>query len=137
MREVIAVPVVQEEDNQLNLEASLRQILVAYPDISTIVCSSTRETLGVVSALIDMNRIHDTLVVGLDTNEEIEAHLRTGVVDVAIYVDYFKVGNQAMTHLFKYLQGEFVSMYSTVDVSFATQWSMNEQTEEAGENHEK
>lgn len=119
--EVKTIQVDFEGENILNAEGAARDIINDYSDLRAIICLSSEETLGVVQAIKDMNKINDVTVIGSGDGEEILDYVSRGVIYATIIPDNERIGYEAMLDMTKYKDGLFVSQYRDIFVRFITE----------------
>jgi len=117
----------------LNAEGATRHILSRYNDLIGIVCSNGEETLGVVQALKDMNKINDVIVIGSDDSPEIIDFIERGVIFSTVISDNRRLGYEVVDDLAKYLKGDFVSYYKDIQVSILVREDIAAYKREAGD----
>lgn len=124
-------------ENMLNAEGLTRSIINQYGDIRAIVCQSGEETLGVIVALKDLNKINDIIVIGSDDYEEILEYISRGVIYATIISDNEKMGYEAISSIVHHDDKEFVSQYMNIDVRIIDQSNVDAYMREIGEHNEQ
>lgn len=119
--QVKAMKVTNEVENVLNAEGLTKSILTDYPDVKAIICLSGDETLGVVQALKDANKLGDMVVIGSDDDPAILDYVHRGVIEATIVSDNERIGYEALLDLTKHNEGLFVSQYRDIDVRIITE----------------
>lgn len=61
-------------------EDAAYDILTRYPDIDAIICTSEKDTFGVVQVIIDMNRVGKTKVIGAGVSKDILKYIELEVI---------------------------------------------------------
>lgn len=99
------IAIIQTDQSILGGEAATRQLLVANPDIDTLVCLSARDTIGAVQALVDMNRLGNVAIIGSDDTPVIREMIQKKVISAAIARRPRQMGSQAMEALLSVILG--------------------------------
>lgn len=104
----------------LNSEDVAKEILRENEDLRAIICLSTAETLGVIEAIKDMNKVNDVVVIGSGDSEEVIDYVSRGVLYATIVPDHARIGYEALLDLTKHHEGNFVSQYRDINVRVIT-----------------
>lgn len=126
---VTPIRVNYEGENILNAEEIAYDIITEYEDLRAIICLSSKETLGVVQALKDLNKINDVAVIGSGDSEEILEFVSRGVVYATIVPDNSRIGYEALLDMTKHKDGLFVSQYRDIFVRLITEKDLEDYLE--------
>lgn len=127
-----------EGENILSAEEIAYDIITDYDDLRAIICLSSKETLGVVQAIKDLNKINDIVVIGSGDSEEVLDYISRGVVYATIVPDNAQIGYEALLDMTKYKDGLFVSQYRDISLSFITEKNLEDYLEhKEGDGNEK
>lgn len=124
-------------ENTLNAEGVTRNIINLYDDLVAIVCSSGEETLGVVQALKDTDKINEVVVIGNDDYPEILDYIERGTVYATVVADNERLGYEAMVHMYEFNTGQFVSQYKDIRVNIIQKSNMDSYLTEVGDRYDK
>lgn len=84
------------QDSVLAAMDVTEQCLLNDEDIDYFVCTNEAITIGAARAVIDLNRVGDTEVIGIGTSEEIERYLEKNIVSRVLETDAFQMGYKAV-----------------------------------------
>lgn len=126
------VKVAYQSENIINAEVLTKSILDEYEDIRAIICLSGQETLGVIQALKEANKINQIKVIGSDDEEIILDYVNRGVILATIVADNERIGYEALFDLMKHIEGLFVSQYRDIDVQIISKENLEAYLERIG-----
>ena len=126
----------QGEDT-LNAEGVTRSVVNEYDDLVAIICTTGEETLGVVQALKETNKINDVVVIGSEDYQEILEYIERGTVFATVVPDNERLGYEAITHLVEYNNGSFVSQYKDIQVNIIEKETIETYIREVGDRFEE
>lgn len=124
-------------EDALNAVAYTRNVINEYNDLVAIICTTGEETLGVVEALKETNKISDIVVIGSDDYKEILDYVERGTVFATVVPDNERLGYEAMTHLIEYSNGQFVSQYKDIQVNIIESQNIETYIREVGDRFEQ
>lgn len=124
-------------DDSLNAEGKTGMILNTYSDLVAIVCSNGEETLGVIQALKDNNKINEVMVIGSDDYPEILDYVKRETITATVITDNERLGYEAIVNLVDYNNGAFVSDYKDIRVNLLTGQFVDAYIEEVGNRYEE
>lgn len=132
------IPEINEDtgDNALSAEGQTGQILRKYDKLVAIITSNGDETLGVIQALINRNRINDIAVIGNDDNPEILEFIRRETIPATIVTDNERLGYDGIVNLVEHNNGQFVSQYKDIRVNIVDGDNVHLYLDKEGDGHE-
>ncbi len=119
-----------QSDTVLNSEGLASEVIRDYPDLRAFICLSGEDTIGVIQALKDANKLNEVLVIGSDDDEEILDYINRGVLSATIVPDIENIGYEAILDLNKYNEGMFVSQYRDIAVKIVDKSNLSTYLEE-------
>lgn len=125
------------EGDLINAEGVTRQIIAKYDDISAIVCSDSRVTIGVVQGVKEANAVGDIEVVGFGFSEDIIEFIKKEVIYATVVANYEQAGYSAVDTLVNHLEGGFVSAYQNIPIVVPSNETIIQYMEEIGYTNEE
>lgn len=87
-------------------EKIIRDILYNYPEINTVVCTSSNDTLEVAQVLIDLNKTNKITVIGYSNSQQIRSYIKNNVIYGSVYENPKDTGYKSIQCLFRLMTGE-------------------------------
>ncbi len=88
------------------------------PDI--LVCLDETSTTSACQAIVDSNHVGDVQILGYSLNDTIVNALQKGIIPATLAVSTQEIGEKAVDDLNEYLDSDFLSEYSSIDISTVT-----------------
>lgn len=96
----IKIEIVKESDkNNLVANNAIQDILINHPYINTIVCTSSKDTIGAARLVIDSNHVSDITIIGYDSTPEILSYIKKGIIYATIVPGSYKIGSDSVKTL--------------------------------------
>lgn len=92
-------------------ETIIRSILNDYPDVDTVVCTGSNDTLEIVQVLIDLNRESGITVIGYGNTPQIREYIKKANIFGSVYEDPEETGYQCIENLVLGIMGKKVPRY--------------------------
>lgn len=90
-------------------EKIIRNILYDEPDINTVVCTSSDDTLEIARVLLDLNKTSDITVIGYGYSSQVRDYIKNGVIFGSVYENPEKTGSKSIECLVNLLNMKDVS----------------------------
>jgi len=123
-----------EGENILNAEGVTKALLDKYPDIVSIICNNSEESLGVIQALKDANELENIQVIAFGDDAEILDYVKRKVIYATVVPDIEGMGYNVIKNLIDYKNGDFVSSYQNIHVDILSKENISDYLE--GKNNE-
>lgn len=120
--------------NILNAEGATKELLDEYSDIIAIICNNSEESLGVIQALKDANKLDYVQVIAFGDDSVILDYVKRKVIYGTIIPDIEAMGYNVIKNLIDYKNGNFVSSYQNIHVEILLKENVEEYIE--GKSHE-
>lgn len=101
-----------------------QEILNNYPEVNTIVCTSSKDTIGAAQLVVDFNRVEDITIIGYDNAPEILSYIKKGVVYGTIVPGAYKIGCDSIKSLISLKDNGRVSAYVHTDSAIITKYNL-------------
>ncbi len=88
------------------------------PDI--LVCLDETSTTSACQAIVDSNHVGDVQILGYSLNDTIINALQKGVIPATLAISTQEIGTKAVDDLNEYLDSDFLSEYSSIDITTVT-----------------
>ncbi len=124
----------QEGQVILNAEEITKSLLNRYPDIVSIICNSSEESLGVIQALKNENRLDDIQVIAFGHDEVILDYVKREIIFASIVPDIEDMGYNAIKNIADFKRGDFVSSYQNMPFMILTKENVSPFLEVEDEN---
>jgi len=131
-------PIVDEfsGEESLNAVSETIKIIDLYKDLKAIVCSNGDETLGVIQALKEMNKLNEVLVIGNDDYDEILDYVERGTILATVVTNNERIGYEAISQMVEHNKGKFVSQYKDIVVELIDSSNIHSYYEKIGDRYE-
>jgi len=131
-------PIVDEfsGEESLNAVSETIKIIDLYKDLKAIVCSNGDETLGVIQALKEMNKLNEVLVIGNDDCDEILDYVERGTILATVVTNNERIGYEAISQMVEHNKGKFVSQYKDIVVELIDSSNIHSYYEKIGDRYE-
>lgn len=94
-----------QDSGYFGAEKTIRDILTNNPDINTVVCTSSDDTLEVTQVLIDLNKVGRITVIGYNNLPQIRDYIRNDVLYGSVVENPEETGYQSIKSLVRHCQG--------------------------------
>ncbi|MCH4891151.1 sugar ABC transporter substrate-binding protein [Acidaminobacter sp. JC074] len=111
----------------LDAEDVTKQLLFKYDDIVSMVCNSSEESIGVIQALKDANKLDDIQVVAFGDDETIMDFVSRDVILGTVVPDMKEMGYMALKNLYDFNEGNLVPSYQNTPVELITNDNMEKE----------
>jgi ribose transport system substrate-binding protein len=105
-------------------EKTFRDILNNYPNINTVVCTSSDDTLEITQVLIDLNKVGKITVIGYNITSQIRDYIENGVIYGAVVEDPVQIGYHSIQSLVDSLNGKHVDDFIDTGVNKVTRGNL-------------
>ncbi|MDF2594265.1 MAG: periplasmic binding protein/LacI transcriptional regulator [Clostridia bacterium] len=112
------VTISQYKDNVIDVKNTLVRLLEHYPEVNTIICTSSNGTLGIAGQIIDSYKVGDISIIGYEADEKILEYIKKGIVQSTIILDPRDVGAKSIESLMsvKTFGYSLVEAYQSIDI---------------------
>lgn len=90
----------------------------ALPDI--LVCLDETSSTSACQAIVDSNHVGDVKILGYSLNDTIANALQKGVLSATLTISTQEIGEKAVDDLNEYIDSDFVSEYTSIDITTVT-----------------
>ncbi len=104
----------------LDAEDTTQQLLLKHSDIVSVICNGSEESIGVIQALKDANKLDEIKVVAFGDDETILDYVRRDIITGTIVPDIEKMGYMALKNLYDFNEGNLVPSYQNIPVELIT-----------------
>ena len=102
-----------------------QEILNNYPEVNTIVCTTSKDTIGVAQLLVDFNRVGDVAIIGYDSSPEILSYIQKGIIYGTIVPNFYIIGTKSIKFLMDVKKNGRASNNIDADSVVVTQKNVN------------
>lgn len=92
-------------------EEVTKGILNDYPDVNTIVCTSSKDTISVAQIIVDLNKVGKITIIGYGDAEETLRYIEKGVIYGTVVADPYEIGYQSVKSLVEIKKNKMTSAY--------------------------
>lgn len=103
-----------------------QDILNNHPDVNAIVCTSSKDTIGVTQLVVDVNKVGDITIIGYDSTPEILSYIQKGVIYGTIVPGAYKIGNDSIKAMVTLKDNGRVSAYINTDSILITKGNLKD-----------
>lgn len=90
----------------LSAEGLISELFIDDQGITAVVCTNETDTIGVAQAVVDLNRVGKTTIIGTGFTKEIAEYIDKGVVYGTIYRNPINMGSEAVLTLINLPEAE-------------------------------
>ncbi len=101
------------------------------PDI--LVCLDETSTTSACQAIVDSNHVGDVQILGYSLNDTIINALQKGIIPATLSISTQEIGTKAVDDLNEYLDSDFLSEYSSIDITTITAANLDSYLESAAD----
>lgn len=101
----------------LDVMDKTQNLLAAYPEVNLLYCTNATATLGVVRAVLDINKVNQVRIIGVGNTPEIIHYVKAGVIDSTIDIKPIEIGKLAIDNMCNQKQGKNIPRESITDFS--------------------
>lgn len=76
-----------------------QEIISKYPQVNTIVCTTSKDTIGVAQIVIDFNKVGEISIIGYDKSPEILSYIQKGIIYGTIVPNFQAIGTKSIKYL--------------------------------------
>lgn len=95
-------------------------ILNQYTDVNTIICTSSKDTIGAAQVLVDFNKLGDVTLIGYDDTADILRYVEKGVIYGTVASNPYNMGYESISALFEIKKKNRTSAYINTNVNVIT-----------------
>jgi ribose transport system substrate-binding protein len=110
----------------LGANNATQEILMNYPDVNAIVCTSSKDTIGTAQLVVDFNKVGDIAIVGYDITPEIMEYIEKGVIYGTVIPNAYTIGSKSIKQLMDIKENGRTSSYYDTDLSVITKTNLDE-----------
>lgn len=92
-------------------EEVTRRILIEFPEIDTIICTSAKDTISVAQVVVDLNKVGQVTIIGYDDAPEILRYIEKGVIYGTVVANPYEIGYESIRSLIEIKQNRLTSTY--------------------------
>jgi len=92
-------------------EEVTRRILIEYPEVDTIICTSARDTISAAQVLVDLNKVGQITIIGYDDPPEILRYIEKGVIYGTVVANPYEIGYESIRSLIEIKKNRMTSDY--------------------------
>lgn len=108
-------PLTIENDSDFSAEESIQDILKSPNPADIIICLNEVNTVSVYQALVEQNKVGDTVIIGYSNNDTILNAIKKNIIFATITVDVEQMGKYCVQSLDEYIEFGRVSDYYSVN----------------------
>lgn len=118
-------------------EEVTRRILINYPEVDTIICTSARDTISAAQVIVDLNKVGKITVIGYDDAPEILRYIEKGVIYGTVVANPYMIGYESIRSLVEIKQNRLTSTYVDTGAKVITYDNIQDYLHTLPENMEK
>ncbi|MCX8131791.1 MAG: substrate-binding domain-containing protein [Clostridia bacterium] len=118
-------------------EEITKNILNNFPDVDTILCTNSKDTLGVAQVIVDLNKLGDIVIIGYGNTPEILRYVENKVIYGTVASNPEKMGYESIKALYEVKKNNRTSSYIDTGVNAITAQNVGEYTESEKEKKEQ
>jgi ribose transport system substrate-binding protein len=103
-----------------------QEILNNFPEVNTIVCTTSKDTIGVAQLIVDFNRVGDVAIIGYDSSPEILSYIQKGIIFGTIVPNFHAIGTKSIKFLMDVKKNGRASNSIDADSVVVTKQNVNE-----------
>lgn len=103
-----------------------QEILNKFPEVNTIVCTTSKDTIGVAQLVVDFNKVADVSIIGYDSTPEILSYIQKGIIYGTIVPDAYAIGKNSISFLVDVKNNGRASNYIDAGSAVITQKNVDE-----------
>lgn len=107
-------------------EEVTRRILIDYPEVDTIICTSAKDTISVAQIIVDLNRVGQITIIGYDDAPEILRYIEKGVIYGTVVANPYEIGHESIRSLIEIKKNRMTSAYVDTGAKVITQDNIEE-----------
>jgi len=92
-------------------EEVTRRILINYPEVDTIICTSAKDTISAAQVIVDLNKVGKITIIGYDDAPEILRYIEKGVIYGTVVANPYKIGYESIRSLVEIKKNRMTSTY--------------------------
>lgn len=108
-------------------EEVAKNILNNSTDVNTIICTNSKDTLGVAQVIVDLNRVGDIVIIGSGDTPEILKYVENKVIYATVASNPVKIGYESIGALFEVKTNNRTSSYIDTGVNVITEDSIEKE----------
>lgn len=112
-------------NRSISAEEQTYDILKNYPEVNTIICVNSKDTLGSTRVVVDLNRVNDTIIIGNGLTPEIARYIKRGVIYGTVTTNPFHHGRNSVAALQAFREGWLSNNLTSVSISLITQSNLS------------
>jgi ribose transport system substrate-binding protein len=101
-------------------EEVTRTILINFPNVDTILCTSSKDTISVAQMIVDLNKVGQITIIGYDDAPEILRYIEKGVIYGTVVGNPVKSGYESIRALVEIKKNKMASSYIDTGVKALT-----------------
>lgn len=92
-------------------EEVTRRILIDYPEVDTIICTSAKDTISAAQVIVDLNKVGQITIIGYDDAPEILRYIEKGVIYGTVVANPYEIGYESIRSLVEIKKNRMTSTY--------------------------
>lgn len=125
------------KEGVLSAEHVTTELFNEHPNISGVFSTNSQNTLGVVQALLDLNKVSDVLLMGVGNQEEILDYIDKGIIHSTVYTDYRDMGIKTIKAYVDLKKDSFVSNYINTEIGIINKSNIRDYRKDMKKANEK
>lgn len=107
-------------------EEVTRQILYDYPEVDTIICTSTKDTISVAQIIVDLNKVGEITIIGYGDAPQILRWIDKGVIYGTVVSNPYKIGYETIQSMIEYKKSMITPSYVDTGAKVVTAKNLEE-----------
>jgi len=92
-------------------EEVTRRILIDYPEVDTIICTSSKDTISAAQIIVDLNKVGQITLIGYDDAPEILRYIEKGVIYGTVVANPYEIGYESIRSMIEIKKNRMTSNY--------------------------
>ncbi|HHY63962.1 MAG TPA: sugar ABC transporter substrate-binding protein [Clostridiaceae bacterium] len=92
-------------------EEVTRRILIDYPEIDTIICTSSKDTISAAQIIVDLNKVGQITLIGYDDAPEILRYIEKGVIYGTVVANPYEIGYESIKTMIEIKKDRMTTIY--------------------------
>lgn len=105
-----------DDENIASVDDLLNQKIVSLKNVDVLVTLSQESTIRTAEAVINMNKVGNLGIIGVQESDEVRDYLDKGIVSTLLSFNPTKIGETAMDELFEYKKNGSANSYIMSDI---------------------
>lgn len=110
-------------------EEVTRRILIDYPEVDAIICTSAKDTISSAQIIVDLNKVGQITLIGYDDAPEILRYIEKGVIYGTVVANPYEIGYESIRSLIEIKKNRMTSTYVDTGAKVVTYDNIGDYTD--------